>query len=102
MIGVMGSGKSAIGNVISKTYKFQESQGVRGVNKEIQIEKFENDGTSYRIIDTVGLGDPNFSREDILISLEGAVQVIGKGINQIFFVSDAASRISNEEVNAYK
>ncbi|CAG8545948.1 11392_t:CDS:2 [Paraglomus brasilianum] len=98
----VGSGKSTLANALSGTDKFQERQCARSVNNEVQIEEFEDNGIIYKIVDTVGLGDLHLSKEQVLSSLEGAVHVIGEGLNQILFVSNARSRVTKEEINVYK
>jgi len=62
LIGRTGNGKSTLGNVlINKNNRFEEvfkeSSGGISKTRAKQSEVFEYEGTNYRIIDTIGIGD---------------------------------------------
>ena len=99
LIGLTGSGKSALGNVISKDEKFNESGLSVSETKDVQIENFEIDGVNYQIIDTVGIGDTKLSTQQVLNKLADASHSIKEGLNQILFATDG--RFKEEEIMAY-
>ena len=89
IIGKLGSGKSALANVLSGSDEFKEdnsslTKAWRAVDKE-----FEHEGVKYRVIDTVGLGDKALTKEELLDKFEEEIGVyVDEGISQIFFVMD--------------
>jgi hypothetical protein len=91
LIGSTGKGKSTLANVITDLEdKFKESGASVSGTKEIQKEEFieSNSGISYAVIDTVGMGDTNLKREEVLDKIAEAVYLAKDGVNQIFFVID--------------
>jgi putative ribosome biogenesis GTPase RsgA len=71
LIGKTGSGKSTLANVLlNKDDEFVEvfkvSDSVNSETKESQIAEFEHGGINYKVIDTIGLADTRFSREEVL------------------------------------
>src|SRR5436190_15334984 len=99
MIGTTGSGKSALGNVISGIDEFEETASSVAVTKKVQIVQFKSESITYHIIDTVGIGDTQLSKEEILSSLEAAAYIIKDGLSQVLFVTNG--RFTKEQISAY-
>ena len=60
LIGLTGAGKSRLGNKLSETINFQESDGIESCTDKIQ----KTDNSEIQIIDTPGLGDTNGKEKD--------------------------------------
>ena len=86
LIGKTGSGKSTLANVISGTNKFLESGLGVSKTRNIQKEEFAERDINYTIIDTVGIGDTQLKKEEVLDKIAEAVYLARKGISQILFV----------------
>src|SRR3954471_923339 len=99
LIGKTGSGKSTLANVISETDKFKESGKTSSVTKEIQKEEFTDNNISYAVIDTVGIGDTQLGREEILDKIAEAVYLARDGVSQVFFVT--GGRFDKYETSIY-
>src|ERR1051325_4451564 len=66
LIGRTGNGKSTLANVlINKNDSFEEvfKESARGISKtkDFQTSEFELEGTKYRVVDTIGVGDTKLS-----------------------------------------
>jgi len=88
LIGRIGSGKSTLSNVLSNTSDFEEGASLFPVTKEIQTKDFyleTNIEKKYKVIDTVGFGDPNLTGEEIASKILEACQELENGLNQVFF-----------------
>lgn len=99
LIGTTGKGKSTLANVIFGIDKFKVSKFAVSKTKNIQIEEVGIDGTNYRIIDTVGIGDTQLTLQKVLNKLVDASYNLKDGINQVFFVT--SSQFTEEEITAY-
>lgn len=102
IIGPTGSGKSTFANTLigPEEEKFEESSSTNSKTKISQIEDLVYKNNSYNIIDTVGIGDTNISKEEVIEKLETISQVIiNNGINQIFFVTNG--RLTKEVLSYY-
>lgn len=86
VIGHTGSGKSTLANVLTGTEVFKETGYGVSETKNFQKGDFEWEGTKYRVIDTVGIGDTKLSINKVLNRIEEAVHSVPEGINQILFV----------------
>nr|CAG8457742.1 14573_t:CDS:2 [Entrophospora candida] len=95
IIGRTGSGKSALANVISKSDEFGESGSSVSQTKDFQIKDFELEGTKYRVIDTIGVGDTNLSHDKVMLKLAEAIHSMKRGINQVLVV--VRGRFTEEE-----
>lgn len=106
MFGRTGGGKSTLANVLTGTDKFKESEGGVSETKDYQIETFDVDlGNgkiiTYRIIDTIGIGDTKLSAETVLFKIAMIAREVKKdGINRILFVS--SGRFTEAEAKAFK
>ncbi|CAG8712826.1 2102_t:CDS:1, partial [Cetraspora pellucida] len=96
LIGVAGSGKSTLANVISNTDEFNECDKWVGGTQQFKNIDFEWNGTKYRVVDTVGTGDANLSKDEVLYKMGEAIHSMKKGIRRIFVV--IRSRLTNEAI----
>lgn len=99
VIGKTGSGKSTLANVISGTNKFIESGASSSVTKDIQKEEFKESDISYAVIDTVGVGDTQLKKAEVLDKIAEAVYLARDGISQILFVTNG--RFDQFEMSTY-
>ncbi|CAG8698034.1 7369_t:CDS:1, partial [Racocetra fulgida] len=99
LIGVAGSGKSTLANVISNTNNCDESEGSVSKSQHFKIIDFEWNETKYRVVDTVGTGDINLTRNEVLYKMGEAIHLMKKGIKQIFVV--IKSRFTNEAIEPF-
>jgi predicted GTPase len=104
LIGSTGKGKSTLANVlVDEKGEFKEIFGESGasisVTREIQQEKFTENGVNYAIIDTVGLGDTKLEKDKVLDKIAEAVYLAREGISQVFFVIDG--RFDQKEMANY-
>jgi predicted GTPase len=99
LIGKTGSGKSTLANVLSGTDKFKESDSSIGVTKDIQKEEFIESGINYAVIDTVGIGDAQLKKEEVLDKIAEAVYLARKGVSQILFA--VIGRLDQYEMSIY-
>nr|CAG8480912.1 8199_t:CDS:1 [Entrophospora candida]CAG8581701.1 1988_t:CDS:1 [Entrophospora candida] len=99
LIGRTGSGKSTLANVITGTDDFKESSGSISETKEYEIKDYLINGKSYRIVDTVGIGDTRLTDQQVLNKLAEAADRIQLGLYQILFVANG--RFTEEEIKAY-
>jgi len=106
LIGSTGAGKSTAANVIvnkDDEFKpiFKESSGSVSSTKGCQVEEVKMGDITYRIIDTIGIGDTSLSEQETLYKLGSLVQEIKEdGINQIFFVGNG--RFTKETIEALR
>ncbi|CAG8492571.1 4285_t:CDS:1 [Cetraspora pellucida] len=99
LIGVTGSGKSTLANVISNTDEFNESDKWIGGTQQFKTMDFEWNGTKYRVVDTVGTGDTNLSKDEVLYKMGEAIHSMKKGIRRIFVL--IGSRLNNDTVEPF-
>lgn len=104
IIGITGSGKSALANALSSesgSDQFGEEGSSVSVTKGFRSSDiFEYLGKKYRIIDNIGFGDTNnISEEEILLKIGEGIHSVKEGINQIIFVFK--DRFSPEHVMAF-
>jgi GTPase Era involved in 16S rRNA processing len=92
IIGEIGSGKSALANVLSGTKVFKENSSSlteiwRVKDKEFEVID-EKEKTKYRVIDTIGFSE-SVTKDELIEKFEEEVGAyIDQGVNQIFFVID--------------
>jgi hypothetical protein len=104
LIGRTGGGKSTLANVLTDTDKFGVSSGSISATKDVQVEKLEiqiseNEKITYRVVDTIGLGDTNLSAQAALYKLAKIAHEIEDGLNQVFFITKG--RFTKEEAETY-
>jgi len=104
IVGITGSGKSALANALSSesgANQFGEKNSSTSATKSFQkSDVFEYQGKKYRIIDNIGFGDTNnISEEEILLRIGEGIHVAKEGINQVLFVFK--DRFSPEHIMAF-
>jgi len=100
LVGRTGCGKSALANVLTNSNNYIESVKSISVTRSISDEddEFEVNGIKYRVIDTVGIGDTEHTKEEVWQKLLFAIEYCQE-INQIFFVN--RGRFTKEEIETY-
>lgn len=103
LIGITGSGKSALANVLSGKNEFKESGSFVSETRETKKAEFEieinNKKVKYKVVDTVGLDDTNLNQKEVLKRIETSCREIKDGLNQIFFIT--RGRFTKQESNAF-
>lgn len=104
MIGITGSGKSALANALtseSGKNQFGEKSSSTSATKSFKTSDiFYYQGKKYRVIDNIGFGDTNnITEEEILLKIGEGIHSAKEGINQILFVFK--DRFSPEHVMAF-
>ncbi|CAJ0647671.1 4837_t:CDS:1 [Entrophospora sp. SA101] len=87
LVGSAGNGKSTLASVISGSKNFDESHNVICSSKDTNTRSFLIDEKIYRIVDTIGIGNPRTEPKEILSKLLEAAETIKFGINQILFIT---------------
>ena len=101
IIGITGSGKSALANALTDTEQFRESSSSSSITKSFkESDIFEWKGKKYRVIDNIGFGDTNnMSEEEILLKIGEGIHSSKEGLNQILFIFK--DRFSPEHVKVF-
>jgi len=102
MIGRTGAGKSSLANLLADQNLFKTGTGSISITKDYQSELFNNEetGITYRIIDTIGLGDTTLSQEEVLNKLLKVTERLENGLHQVLFV--VSGRFTKEEVAVFE
>jgi len=88
-----------LANVLTDTNKFKESSYGVSETRNYQLEEFEHEGTKYRVIDSIGIGDTKLSKKDVLFRIAEGVYQMKDGINQVLFVT--SGRFDKGEIEAF-
>jgi tRNA U34 5-carboxymethylaminomethyl modifying GTPase MnmE/TrmE len=100
LIGRTGNGKSTIANILTDGEKFEEGKYGVSQTSDIQAEEFEIKGISYKIIDTIGIGDTKLTNEEVLRKIIEAARTVRFGLNQVLFV--VSGKFTREEILTYE
>src|SRR4051812_16040253 len=90
IVGLTGSGKSSLANVLTDTgtNQFEEGNFSISVTKNFQKgDVFQWNEKKYRVVDNIGFSDTsNLSEEYVLYEIGEGIYSAKEGINQVFFV----------------
>jgi len=103
LIGRTGAGKSSLANLlVDNEGLFRIGTGSVSVTKDYQTELFEDKeaGITYRIIDTIGLGDTKSNEEKVLSKLGKITERLENGLHQVLFV--ISGRFTRDEVAVFE
>ena len=108
LAGVSGNGKSTLGNVLAgrkpEESLFEEVEGCREGTKNVcqKIVQVQHgrEIITLRIVDTVGFGDGNLSKHEVILRLTKVSNYCKNGVNQLFFVTQG--RLSTQEQEAWR
>src|SRR5581483_1732996 len=69
IVGRTGGGKSTLSNILSNSNEFEESEGSISKTKNFQNKIFKHNGISYRVVDTIGVGDTELTKKKVLYKI---------------------------------
>eukprot|EP00050_Salpingoeca_kvevrii_P012964 m.26013 g.26013 ORF g.26013 m.26013 type:complete len:335 (-) comp4520_c0_seq1:62-1066(-) len=100
VIGSTGNGKTTLVNLIAGKPVFKESSHAKSETSHSQVHETEPiNGESYRIVDTVGIGDTDRTPEEVFMSLADACCCCRDGLVQVLFV--IKGRLTTPEIEAF-
>eukprot|EP00035_Acanthoeca_spectabilis_P013439 m.250349 g.250349 ORF g.250349 m.250349 type:complete len:181 (-) comp15884_c0_seq4:200-742(-) len=100
LIGSTGNGKSTLGNVIAGEAVFRESALPQSETRQAQVHVTPPiQGERYRVVDTVGIGDTDLSREQVGMLIADACHQCRDGLVQVLFVTKG--RLTATEIDAF-
>ncbi|XP_065845050.1 LOW QUALITY PROTEIN: uncharacterized protein [Oscarella lobularis] len=102
-IGETGAGKSSCANALAGFERFEVSASSCSVTKDVQAVTvtlpWEGKKYTVKIVDTIGIGDADFSPEEVLSRLAVACHECREGINAVFLV--IGMRFTKEQAEAF-
>jgi len=103
LIGRTGAGKSSLANLlVDDESLFKVGTGSVSATRDYQTELFDDKetGVTYRVIDTIGLGDTELSEEEVLDKLGEITERLENGLHQVIFV--VSGRFTKEEIKVFE
>jgi GTP-binding protein EngB required for normal cell division len=88
IVGRTGGGKSILSNVLAGIDEFIESGNSFSVTKNSQKSDFDWNGKCFKVVETIGVGDTQLSKKNVLYKVLDGIFSIPEGISQILFVID--------------
>ena len=104
-IGETGAGKSSCANALAGSERFEMSASSFSITKDVQAVTvtlpWEDEKYTVKIVDTIGIGDTNFSPEEVLSRLARwpSCHECREGINAVFLV--IGMRFTKEQAEAF-
>ncbi|UZO27050.1 uncharacterized protein OCT59_019259 [Rhizophagus irregularis] len=99
VVGYSGSGKSTLTNVLNDTGHLEGNKQIRKT-KNFQKRVFKRNETEYRIVDTIGIGDINLTKKQVICEKIAEVfYLLPEGISQVLFVIDG--KFSAEKASTF-
>ncbi|CAB5369874.1 unnamed protein product [Rhizophagus irregularis] len=99
VFGYSGSGKSTLTNVLNDTGRLEGNKQIRKT-KNFQIRVFKRNETEYRIVDTIGIGDINLTKKQVISEkVAEVIYLLPEGISQVLFVIDG--KFSAEKASTF-
>lgn len=95
IVGKAGSGKSTLANVLCGNNVFQENHSSIRETKSCQVAYFDYCDQTYKIIDTPGFTEDDFSTNKIVSKSIDIVKHLKEDLTQIFIVTDEFSEIDS-------
>src|SRR6185312_13518445 len=110
IIGRVGSGKSALANLLVNKKEsleeggrfeefFKESDSSVSETREIKSKEAEIERINYRIIDTIGIGNAELTDEELTYKITETCYKLKDGLTQVLFV--IGGRFAKEEIKIY-
>ena len=97
IVGRTGGGKSTLSNVLSGTTEFEESGYSISETKNFKKKVFSWNGTKYRVVDTIGVGDTKLDKKKVLYKIAEGIYLMPEGISQVLVVLDG--KFTTEEID---
>jgi hypothetical protein len=99
LVGITGSGKSALANVLTNSDDFKESAYAVSETKNFRKKSFKWNGKYFCVVDTVGLGNIALSTKRTLSKIAEGIIAMPEGINHVLFVIRGSP--TQEEINMF-
>ncbi|PKC59018.1 hypothetical protein RhiirA1_470052 [Rhizophagus irregularis] len=100
VVGYAGSGKSTLINVLNGTGHLEGNKHPIKKTKNFQKRVFRSNETEYRIVDTIGIGDINLTKKNIISEkIAEVIYLLPEGISQVLFVIDG--KFSAEKASTF-
>ncbi|CAB4426330.1 unnamed protein product [Rhizophagus irregularis] len=99
VVGYSGSGKSTLTNVLNDTGRLEGNKQIRKT-KNFQKRVFKRNETEYHIVDTIGIGDINLTKKQVICEkIAEVIYLFPEGISQVLFVIDG--KFSAEKASTF-
>ncbi|CAE8641731.1 unnamed protein product [Polarella glacialis] len=97
MLGMSGSGKSALGNLLAGVEAFASSDDSASVTNLDSVMKHTAEDDSLMLLDTIGLGDTEISQEKVVAHIQDVALSAPNGIDVLLLVLRNA-RITDDTI----